>query len=396
MPNAIPFLLITVFLDSVGIGILIPVIPDLIRELAGISISQAAIYGGAITALFSLVQFFSSPVLGSLSDSFGRRVVILLSLFAFGLNYILMALAPTLMWLFVAQALAGLFGATHSAAAAYVSDITEPVKRAKPFGLMGAAFGLGFMVGPVLSGIVSQWGLRLPFYVAALLALINVIYGYFALPESLPKEKRRKFQVRQANPWSVFKHLSRYPVVPKLLLTTLLTQFGLQSVTVTWPYFTTFQYQWTPREIGFSLGLYGIVNVITQGILLSRLVDWFGDAKTTCIGILLMITGLLGFAFTDDAIFGVLFVVPSAMAFLTHGSIRSMISQQLPLNEQGAAQGAIIAVNSLAAIMTPILMPWLFSVFSSGQMGFVFAGAPFLGGAIFATIALLLIVNSNK
>lgn len=389
--NAVIFLLITIFLDSVGIGILIPVIPELIRELANVDISKAAIFGGLITALFSVVQFFSSPVLGSISDALGRRPVILLSLLAFGLNYILMGLAPSLMWLFVAQALAGLFGATHSVAAAYVADITDPLKRAGPFGMMGAAFGLGFMVGPVLSALVSEWGLRMPFYVAAGLALLNVIYGFFALPESLPKAKRRSFRFVQANPWGVFRHLHQYPRISAFLIATLLMQLGLQSLTVTWPYFATFQYGWTPREIGFSLGLYGIVNVITQGFILRRLVDLYGDARAAVCGMLLMIIGLLGFAITQNPMLGVLCIIPHAMAFMTQGALRSLMSRDLPSNEQGAIQGAIISVNSIAAIVTPLLMPWLFSAFSSGDLGVVYAGAPYLLGALFALMATLII-----
>lgn len=389
--NAVAFLLITVFLDSVGIGLLIPVIPELIRELADVDISQAAIYGGAITALFSLVQFFSSPVLGSLSDSFGRRPVILLSLFAFGLSYILMGLAPSLAWLFIAQALAGLFGATHSAAAAYISDITDPLKRAGPFGMLGAAFGLGFMVGPVLSGLVSEYGIRVPFYVAAGLAIANVVYGLFALPESLAVEQRRRFALRQSNPWGVFRHLHQYPLITWFLIATLFMQLGLQAVTVTWPYYTTFQYGWTPREIGFSLGLYGIVNVITQGYLLRRLVDAFGDAAAAIWGLWLLLIGLLGFALTSSPMMGILFIIPHAMAFMTQGAIRSFMSRRVPMNEQGAVQGAIISVNSVAAIITPMMMPWLFAIFSSGELGVVFAGAPFLVGAVFAVLALAII-----
>ncbi|TXS91869.1 TCR/Tet family MFS transporter [Parahaliea maris] len=389
--NAVAFLLITIFLDSVGIGILIPVIPELIKELAGVNISQAAIYGGAITALFSLVQFFSSPILGSLSDSLGRRPVILVSLLAFGLNYVMMGLAPSLAWLFFAQALAGLFGATHSVAAAYITDITDPLKRAGPFGMMGAAFGLGFMVGPVLSGLVSEWGIRLPFFIAASLALLNVLYGIYALPESLSRRERRQFRFRQSSAWSVFRHLHRYPQMTALLFATLLMQLGLQSVTVTWPYFTTFQYGWTPREIGFSLGLYGIVTVVTQGFILKKLVDWYGDAKAANIGLVLMIVGLLGFALSDHPALGVLFIVPHAMAFMSQGALRSLMSQGLSANEQGALQGAIISVNSFAAIISPLLMPWLFSVFSSGVTGFVFAGAPYVLGAAFAFMSILLI-----
>lgn len=389
--NAISFLLITVFIDSIGIGILIPVIPELIRELAGVDVSRAAVLGGLITALFAAVQFFSSPVLGSLSDAVGRRPVILLSLLAFGLNYILMGLAPSLAWLFVAQAFAGLFGATHSAAAAYISDITEPHKRAGPYGMLGAAFGLGFMVGPVLSALVSDWGTRVPFFTAASLALLNVAYGYFALPETLPREQRRPFVLSHSSPWGVMRQLHHYPKITGWLIATLLMQFGLQSVTVTWPYFTMFQFDWSAREIGFSLGLYGISNIVAQGFILKRLAERFGDTTATLCGLGLMIVGLLGFAFSVSAVVCVAFIVPNAMAFMTQGALRSLMARGLPANEQGALQGAIISVNSFASIITPIMMPWLFSVYTSGSVGLIFAGAPFVLGAVFAAVAATIV-----
>jgi len=394
--NAISFLLITVFLDSIGIGILIPVIPELIRQLAGVGISKAAVIGGMITALFAGIQFLTSPILGSLSDAVGRRPVILLSLLAFGLNYILMGLAPSLMWLFLAQALAGLFGATHSAAAAYISDITEPHKRAGPYGMLGAAFGLGFMVGPVLSALVSDWGTRVPFFTAAALALANVVYGYFVLPETLSREQRRPFVLSRSSPWGVVRQLHHYPGVTACLIATLLMQFGLQSVTVTWPYFTMFQFDWTAREIGYSLGLYGVGNIIAQGLILKRLAERFGAAGATLCGVGLMVTGLLGFALSGNPLVCVLFIIPSAMAFMTQGALRSLMSRQLPSNQQGALQGAIISVNSFASIITPIMMPWLFSAFTSGRAGVIFAGAPFVLGALFAAVSAMILLPYRR
>jgi DHA1 family tetracycline resistance protein-like MFS transporter len=391
------FLLVTVFLDALGIGILIPIVPELITELTGATVSRAAVVGGMLTAVFALVQFVMSPVLGSLSDVIGRRPVILISLLAFGVNYLIMGFASSLTWLFIAQILSGLFGATHGAAAAYVADITESDQRTGPYGMLGAAFGLGFMVGPVMSALVSGWGSRVPFYVAASLALVNVLWGLFALKESLPASERRAFQWSQSSPWGVVRDLRRYPTIITMLWATVLMQFGLQAVTVTWPYFTMYQFAWTAREVGFSLGLYGVVNIVAQGFLLRWLAKRFGDGIAALSGLALMIIGLLGFAFASHPIVAIMFIIPNAMAFMTQGPMRSLMAQRLPLNQQGALQGAIVSCNSAVSIVTPILMPWLFSVNTVGlspENGF--AGAPFLLGAGLATLSSLLVLKTVR
>ncbi len=391
------FILVTIFLDAVGIGLLIPVVPELIKMLSSIDVVDAALYGGGLTALFSIMQFVFSPILGAASDAYGRRKVLLVSLTAFGVNYVIMGLASSIFWLFVGQALAGVFGATHSVGSAFVADISRPEQRSKRFGLLGAAFGLGFVVGPVLSGLISEWGIRFPFYLAAFLCLLNALYGFFVLPETLPKEKRQPFQMSQSHPIGAIRQLQIYPSVVRLLFAFFLFQLALQSLTVTWPYFSNFVFHWTPKEIGLSLGLYGIVNIIGQGWLIRWMISRFGDQGTTLYGSFTLLVSLIGFAVVEDPRIGLLLIVPNALAFMVQSSYRGLISCHIPAEKQGVGQGAIMGMNSLAAIFSPLIFPWLFNVFSSNENDVIFPGAPFVLGVIFCVASMILLrINPKK
>lgn len=385
------FILVTIFLDAVGIGLLIPVIPELIKELSGIDVVDAALYGGALTALFSVMQFIFSPILGAASDAYGRRRILLLSLAAFGVNYIIMGLATTLIWLFIGQALAGIFGATHSVGSAFVADISQPSERSKRFGLLGAAFGFGFVVGPVISGLISEWGIRFPFYLAAFLCLCNAVYGYLILPETLPVEKRQAFKISQSHPVGAIKQLRAYPSVVRLLFAFFLFQMALQSLTVTWPYFSSFAFEWAPKEVGLSLGLYGIVNIIGQGWLIRWMISRFGDHGTTLYASFSLLFSLVGFAVVNDPFIGLLLIIPNALAFMGQSSYRGLISSRIPPEKQGVGQGAIMGMNSFAAIFSPLIFPWLFNLFSSGSLGVIFPGAPFVLGVGFGLVSLMLL-----
>ena len=385
------FILITVVLDATGIGLLVPVLPRLIGELAGVDITRAAVYGGWITALFATVQFLAAPLLGNLSDRFGRRPVLLASLAAFGLNYLLMGFASSLAWLFVAQAIAGLCGATVATAGAYLADISTVGNRARHFGMMGGAFSFGFVVGPVLGGLLGGQHLRLPIFVAAGLAILNVVYGWFVLPESLRREHRRPFSLARAHVLGMARHMSRDPLLFRLLGGLLLMMIANQTLPATWPYFTMHKLGWTAQDIGYSLGAYGLLGIAAQAWVIPTLNARFGLRGTATIGLGLGILSLVGFAFAPSAPFVWACVVPSALGFVAWPAINGIMSAKTPREAQGELQGAIASVQSLAAIVTPLVMPRVFSLFAGAQAPVYFPGAAFLLAALLLAASLVVV-----
>ncbi|WP_370242225.1 MFS transporter [Marisediminitalea sp.] len=391
------FVLVSVFLDAMGHGLLAPIIPDLIRELAGVDISGAALYGGAIIALFATIQFFATPLLGALSDAYGRRPVLLVSFTAFGINYLLMGFAPSIEWLFLAQALAGLFGATPAVAGAFIADITPKENRAKRYGSLGAAFGLGFMFGPVLSGLLAEYGLRTPIFVAALLTLSNAVLGFFVFRESLAQYLRRPFKLVNASPWGVFMQLRVNKQIPRLLLVVLCLHIALNTVPTVWPYFTAFQFQWTPREIGLSMGMYGIVSIIAQGFAVGRISQRFGDLVASLTGMLGLLIGSIAFAVISDLYWLLPFIIPSAMGFMTNAGLMSYMSAHTDPSSQGTLQGAFAATRSVGAIITPLTLPWLFHLFTTPNNAYpVYPGIPFVIASLLAACAILLLLRANR
>lgn len=394
---AIWFVLLAVFFDAMGHGLLAPIIPELIQQLAQVNVSGAALYGGAIIALFATIQFFATPLLGSLSDAYGRRPVLLMSFTAFGLNYLLMGLAPSIGWLFAAQALAGLFGATPAVAAAFMADITSAEKRAKRFGSLGAAFGLGFMFGPVLSGLLADYGLRTPIFAASVLTLTNAVVGFFVFRESLAKPLRRVFEWRNASPWGVFSRLKVTPQIPRLLMVVLCLHIALNTVPTVWPYFTAYQFNWSAREIGLSMGLYGLVSILTQGILVGKISQRFGDLVASFTGMTGLLIGSIAFAFITNQYVILVFIIPSAMGFMTNAGLMSYMSSQVDASNQGTLQGAFAATRSVGAIITPLCLPWLFHQFTTpGNTYPVYPGAPFLVAGLLAMCAIGLLIRVNR
>ena len=390
--NPLHFLLLTIFIDATGAGLLIPIIPQLVQQLAGVGISDAALYGGAMMALFSAVQFISAPILGSISDAVGRRPVLIVSLVAFGLTYILMGMAPSMTWLLIGQAFVGLFGATHAAAGAYIADITPAAHRARRFGLVGAAFGCGFMAGPVLGGLLSEFGLRAPFFAAAGLAFANALYGFVFLPESLQPENRRRFSIRASSPLGLLRHFRQNPQVLWLLLAAFLAHFSLQSVPTTWPYYTGFLYHWGAREVGFSLGLYGLVNIVTQGFILGWLTRHLTDRSIVLLGLALATVAAAGFALEPSLVWLYGLIIPSSTSFVALGALSSCLSRRVPANEQGSAQGALAAMQNASAIVSPLLMPWMFQYFSS-RIESPYAGPQFVLAVILGIAAIMIMMR---
>ena len=390
------FIFITVVIDAVGLGIIIPVMPKLIQELIHGDISQASQYGGWLVFAYAITQFVFASVLGNLSDKWGRRPVLLVSLLGFCFNYLLMGWAPSIIWLFVGRLIAGVTGASYTVAAAYIADVSTPSNKAQNFGLLGAAFGLGFIIGPVLGGILGHYGARIPFYAAAGLCFINFAYGYFVVPESLKPELRRPFQWKSANPIGAFKHIYSYPHILPLIVCIFLVNMAANAVQSTWSYYTMEKFQWNEKLVGISLGFIGTLLMIVQAGLIRIIIPKLGLRKSILISLLLysVTFPLYGLATESWMLYAI--SVPYVLAGLAGPAIQSYISNHIPQNEQGQIQGGITSVVSLTAIIGPIIMTSLFSYFSKKGAPVYFPGAPFILAGIFAIIALIIAISYFK
>tara|TARA_R110002124_G_scaffold183735_10_gene351269 strand:- start:8413 stop:9639 length:1227 start_codon:yes stop_codon:yes gene_type:complete len=386
---ALAFIFITVLIDVIGLGIIIPIIPALIVELTGEGLSKAAIYGGWLMFVYASTQFLCAPVIGSLSDRFGRRPVLLLSLFGFGIDYILIGFAPTISWLFIARFISGITGASITTASAYIADISSPEKRSQNFGLIGAAFGLGFIIGPVIGGLLGQYGTRIPFFAAAGLTLLNVLYGYFILPESLPKENRRKFELKRANPLGSLKQLKSFPGISGLVVVFGLIYLASHATQSTWTYYTMEKFAWDEKMVGISLGVVGFCVAIVQGGLTRVVIPKIGEVKSVYLGLSLYIAGFIGFAFSPTGAIMLAMIIPYSLGGFAGPSLQGIVSNKVPQNQQGELQGALTSLVSFTAIFGPPMMTGLFGYFTSKAAPFQFPGAPFLMGSILVLVALL-------
>ena len=391
---ALGFIFITILVDVIGIGIIIPIVPKLIERLTGEGISEASKYGGWLIFSFAFMQFIFSPILGSLSDRFGRRPVLLLSLFGLGLDYILQAFAPTIAWLFAGRLIAGVMGASFTTSTAYIADISTPEKRAQNFGMVGAAFGLGFIIGPVIGGLASRWGTSVPFLIAAALTLLNVLYGYFILPESLALENRRQFDWAKANPIGSLKHLRKYPVVSGLIVTLVLINIAAHAVQSNWTYYTIYKFKWSEEMIGYSLATVGILVSLVQGLLIRRVIPVLGQKKSIYIGLGFYAVGLVLFGIAWQGWMMFAFLIPYCLGGIAGPTLQGIISNQVPANEQGELQGALTSLVSVTAIIGPLLMNNLFAYSTSKNGLFYLPGASFYLAAILVVIGLVLCVKT--
>ena len=391
---ALGFIFITLLLDVIGFGIIIPVIPKYISHLLGSDLSNASIYSGWLMFSFSIMQFIFAPILGGLSDRYGRRPVLLVSLFGFGLNYILLAFAPNIIWLFLGRILAGISGASFTTASAYVADISTPEKRTQNFGLIGAAFGLGFIIGPVLGGVLGQYGMRLPFMVAAGLTFLNWIYGYFVLPESLEKSNRRPFDIRRANPLGALLHLRKYPVISGMigsLIFVYIAGFATQS---TWTFFTMEAFHWNEAQVGYSLGLVGLLMAIVQGGLTRVINPKLGNINSIYVGLGFYFIGMLLISLAPQAWMLYFIMIPLSLGGIANPALQSIISNQVPSNEQGELQGALTSLMSVTSIIGPVLMTGLFSFFTTKDAPVYFPGAPFMMAAFLIVLSALFAIRT--
>lgn len=385
-------ILFIILLDMVGVGIILPVLPQLLEDLTGGSVAQAAVIGGWLVFTYAFMQFVFSPVLGNLSDRFGRRPILLLSLTGLTLDYLLMSMAPFVWYLFVGRIISGAAGASVGTATAYMADITPPEKRTHRFGLIGAAFGLGFIIGPVIGGELGEWGPRAPFVVAAGLGLAGLLFCYFVMPESLPKERRRKFEFKRANPFGAVMALKRYRVVLWLLATLFLFTLSAQALPSVYNYFTIEVFNFTPSQIGRSLGLFGIGFAISQAFLVGPVMKRFGDQAVVVLGMCAMITAMTCVAFIHTEAWLYVWLLVGTLAGLAAPGLNGILSRHVPDNMQGELQGAVNAANSLATILGPLAATQIFFVFSSDKQGLYFPGAPFLAAAGAVLLSLLLFV----
>lgn len=396
---ALGFIFVTLFVDVLGLGLIIPITPRLVGSFVSDASSQSRTYGLFI-AVYALMQFIFSPILGALSDKIGRRPVILGSLLGSGIDYLVMAMAPSLGVLFVGRIVSGISGASITAASAYIADVSPPAKRAQAFGLIGIAFGLGFIAGPALGGVVGDLGekmglgLRLPFFVGAALCLLNGAYGLFVLPESLAPENRRNFSLSRANAFSAIGALKKYPVVLGLAATLCfknLAEFGLHS---TWVLYTAYRFHWGIRDTGISLAVIGLVAAVVQGGLLRFVVPGLGEKRAVLLGYAMSVAAFVLYGAATSGWMMYAIIVATGLGGIAAPTTQAILSRQVPANEQGAVQGALASLSSLMGIIAPAIATSLFAFFISDRAPFQLPGAPFFFSAFLTAVALVLCARS--
>lgn len=393
---AIIFIFITVLIDILGIGLIIPVVPALISELTGFDNSKSSLFGGILAATYAITQFFAAPILGGLSDKYGRRPLLLTSLIGLGLDYIVIVFAPTLIWLFIARMISGLCGGSVTVANAYIADISTVENRAKNFGMIGAAFGLGFVVGPTLGGFLGELGTRVPFMAAAGLSLLNALYGFFVVPESLPQEDRRPFDWKRANPFGTLKRLLSHKEIVWLIVALFIIYVAANATHANWSFFTIEKFGWSSMEIGLSLGFVGVMVAIVQGGLVGPIVKKIGEVNAVYAGFAFNAFGLFMMGIVSESWMVYAVIVPYAFGGLAGPSLQSIMTSQIPKNAQGELQGGITSVMTLTAIVGPLLMTGIFRLYTNPENDIYFPGAPFVMGTILAILAIFIVSISLR
>ena len=396
MPNnsKLPIFVIftTVVLDSMGIGIIIPVMPALFADVTGTEkISDIAIWGGLLASTFALMQFIFGPILGALSDRYGRKPILLLALFVMAAYYLLMGFAQTLWLLFLGRLIGGITAATHATANAYMADISSPEEKAARFGMLGAGFGLGFVLGPLIGGLLGEWGPRAPFFAAAMLAAANGVLCYFVLKESLKTKNRREFMWYRANPIGAILDLRKFEGIYSLLLVFLLFTIGTSIYAAIWPFFTVERFNWSPGMIGISLTIYGVCFAIVQGVLVRPAIKIWGEKKTIIIGFCFEFSAMVTFAFLTDGKILIILIPLASLGVLAQPAIQAILSKSVGDDRQGAIQGVASSLNAIAMVITPITMTWILAVFSDKTAKYYFPGMPFLFSALIVLLCLFII-----
>ena len=388
MPSRLPliFILITLALDAMGIGLILPVMPDLLSQIQGGTVGDAAVWGGLLATAFSVMQFVFGPVVGALSDRFGRRPILLTSLAVMCLDYLMMAVAGSLWLLFVTRILGGITAATYSTAAAFIADVSPPDKKSANFGLVGAAFGIGFVLGPAIGGILAELGTRAPFYAAAALAGANLIFGAIVLPETVTDRIRRPFEWRRANPVGALMKLSDLPGVTRLLALFFIYEFAFLAYPAIWAYYTSARFGWVPGQIGLSLALFGVGIAIVQGALIRPALRIYGERLTIIYGICFNFSAFVVLALVTNGWVAMGFIPLTALGAVVTPALQGLMSQSAGDDQQGELQGVISSAKSLAAIMAPLAMTQICFVFTTD--GWFFPGAPFILSAVLMVLCL--------
>lgn len=390
------FIFITLLIDVMGWGLIIPVMPKLISQLKGIPVNEASTYGAVLVSVYAITQFIFSPVLGNLSDKYGRRPVLLCSLFGFGIDYIFQALAPAYGLLFVGRVIAGITGASFTTGAAYIADVSTPETRAKNFGMIGAAFGLGFIIGPALGGLLAGWGIRAPFYAAAVLCLLNFLYGYFILPESLDKEHRRPFEWKKANPFGSLQFLRKTPNIAGFAICYFLLYLAAQAVQGNWSYFTIYRFEWKESMVGISLAVVGLLVGLVQTVGTRKINPVLGNEKSIYLGLILYGIGLILFGVASSTWMMFVFLIPYCFGGIAGPALQASMAEHVARNQQGALQGALTSLMSLTTIIGPFIMTHLFRYFTTDKAPFLLPGVSFFLGAMLMFMALAVIMNVFK
>jgi MFS transporter, DHA1 family, tetracycline resistance protein len=394
--HALVFVVITVLIDIIGFGLILPVLPRLLVELTGDTVNQAAIDGGWLAFVYAVMQFVCAPLLGNLSDRYGRRPVLLFAVGALGVDYIVMGFAPTLAWLFLGRTIAGIAGASFTPAYAYVADVSPPDKRAQSFGLISAAFGVGFILGPALGGLLGQLGTRTPFFAAAALSLVNLVYGTFVLPESLPTEARRPFEWRRANPLGTLLQMRKHPVVLGLLGALFLWMVAHQVMPSTWTFYTKFRFGWSEAMIGASLAAAGVVMAVSQATLMRILMPRLGERRTALTGIAVASVGYFGYGIASASWMMFAWLATWFLGALVMPSTNALMSHRVEKSAQGELQGAVASLFGLSSIVGPPLMTQLFGRFSAPDAPVHLPGAAFFASTLLAWTSFALYYRATR
>jgi DHA1 family tetracycline resistance protein-like MFS transporter len=393
---AITFILISVMLDSMGIGLIMPVMPELIQEVEGEGIGAAAVWGGILATIFAAMQFLFGPTLGSLSDRFGRRPILIGSLVVMSLSYVLMALALSITFLLVARIIGGITAATQATSGAYMADVSKPEEKAANFGLIGAAFGMGFVLGPMIGGVLAEYGTRAPFWAAACLAAANAVFGWFVLPETVTDRIRRPFQWRRANPLGAFRNIGSLPGLKRLLLISFVYTIAFFVYPGVWAYFGAERFGWSPGMIGLSLGLFGVGIAVVQGVLIRPILRRIGDRKAVILGLSIDVVAFVALGFVTNGWVALALTPLTALGSIAGPALQGIMSRTAADNQQGELQGTVSSINAVATIVAPLMVTQTFWYFTDGAGPFYAPGAPFLLSALLTVFCIMVFVQTPR
>ncbi len=394
--HALIFIFISMLVDSIGLGIVLPVTPQLISELTHQGMSDAARWGGWLFFVYALMQFLFSPLIGNLSDRFGRRPILIVSLVMLGVDYLITGVAPTIAWLFVGRLLSGIAGAAYTTANAYIADVSPPEKRAANFGVVSAAFGIGFVIGPAIGGLLGQYGARVPFYVSAGFAFANALYGLIVLKESLPPERRRAFELWRANPLGALIALKRFPMLIGMFGVVVLMRLGHDANPVVWTYYTMLKFHWTSEQVGYSLMAVGAMLTLVFTFATRIIIPRLGEMRSAYLGLMCGAVGFFGYAYATEGWMLYGWMAVWVFMGLVMPSLNAIMSKEVGASEQGELQGALASLGGLTSVAAPPILSNLFGYFTSSAAPIYFPGAAFFAAGVVTLMAALLLATAHR